>query len=594
MKCLVKLSMILGVGVSKFPIICFLCLTAAMPVAYGANLRLNIEGLEGQLNQNVRVQLSNISQDEVVANGRFRARVTKAIEEGLKPLGYYQPKIEFSYQENIPPARSILTAKVIPGDKILIQGVNVVLEGGAKNDPDYAKMIKNNTPKIGSIQNDSEYESFKGKFSSLAIRKGYFDAVMEKSQLGISLDHHAAYWDFDFNSGERFRFGSISYQGSQIRSDYLNNLAPFKDGEYYTSEQLAEFNRRLVETGWFTSAIVTPNIEKAREEHTDLLPMEGVMIPRAQNFIELGGGYATDVGPRVKTTWNKPWVNSRGQSFTSSISLSQPEQIIDASYKIPLKANPLEQYYAVQGGYKRTDLNDTESDTTTLNVSRNWDYSSGWQYGVNMRWMLSHFTQADVTNTTMLLYPGANVSRIRQRGGVMPTWGDSQRYSVDYSNKIWGSDIDFLVLQTKHVWIRTPWEGHRFILRGNLGWIDTNRFDKVPPDLRFFAGGDGSVRGYGYQKISPEDSRGKLTGASKLAVGSIEYNYNFTGNWWGATFIDSGEAVNDIKNSDFKTGAGVGIRWVSPVGPIKFDLATPIGDASNNKIQFYIGLGTEL
>lgn len=131
-------------------------------------------------------------------------------------------------------------------------------------------------------------------------------------------------------------------------------------------------------------------------------------------------------------------------------------------------------------------------------------------------------------------------------------------------------------------------------MRGNVGWIETNNFDKVPPDLRFFAGGDGSVRGYGYQKISPEDSSGKLTGASKLAVGSVEYQYNFTGNWWGATFIDSGEAVDDFKNSDFKTGAGVGIRWVSPVGPIKLDLAKPIGDPDNNKIQFYIGLGTEL
>nr|WP_154603038.1 autotransporter assembly complex family protein [Providencia sp. wls1914] len=588
------MSITLGAGVSKYLTLCAVCLTTAVPAVFAANLRLNIEGLEGQLNQNVRIQLSNISQDEVVANGRFRARVEKAIREGLKPLGYYEPTVEFSYEEKTPPARSILTAKVSPGEPILLQGVNVVLEGGAKTDPDYAKMLKKNTPKYGTIQNDGKYEDFKGKFSSLALRKGYFDAMMEKSQLGISLDHHAAYWDFDFNSGERYRFGKLTFEGSQIREDYLENLSPFKEGEYYTSEQLAEYNQRLASTGWFNSALVTPNIQKAREEHTDLLPMEGVMIPRAQNFLELGGGYATDVGPRVKAIWNKPWINSRGQSLTSSISLSQPEQLIDASYKIPLKANPLEQYYAIQGGFKRTDLNDTQANTTTLNVSRNWDYSTGWQYGVNMRWMLSNFTQADVTNTTMLLYPGANVSRIRQRGGVMPTWGDSQRYSIDYSNKIWGSDIDFLVLQAKNVWIRTPWEGHRFVVRGNLGWIETNNFDKVPPDLRFFAGGDGSVRGYGYQKISPEDSSGKLTGASKLAVGSVEYQYNFTGNWWGATFIDSGEAVDDFKNSDFKTGAGVGIRWVSPVGPIKFDLAKPIGDPDNNKIQFYIGLGTEL
>ncbi|WP_322740303.1 POTRA domain-containing protein, partial [Serratia grimesii] len=158
----------------------------------------------------------------------------------------------------------------------LVQGVNVELQGGAKTDPDYAKMIKNNTPKYGTVQNDGEYEDFKGKFSSLAIRKGYFDAVMEKSQLGISVDHHAAYWDFDFDSGERYRFGKLTFEGSQIREDYLENMSPFKEGEYYTSEQLAEYNQRLASTGWFNSSLVTPDIRKARAEHTDLLPMVGV------------------------------------------------------------------------------------------------------------------------------------------------------------------------------------------------------------------------------------------------------------------------------------------------------------------------------
>ena len=121
--------------------------------------------------------------------------------------------------------------------------------------------------------------------------------------------------------------------------------------------------------------------------------MDASFTPRAQNFVELGGGFATDVGPRIQAKWNKPWVNSSGHSLTSSISLSAPEQIIDTSYRIPLKVNPIEQYYAVSGGYKRTDLNDTKADTATVSVSRNWDLSTGWQYGINMRWSLSHFTR---------------------------------------------------------------------------------------------------------------------------------------------------------------------------------------------------------
>ena len=114
-------------------------------------------------------------------------------------------------------------------------------------------------------------------------------------------------------------------------------------------------------------------------------------------------------------------MNSYGHSLTTSVSLSAPEQQLDFSYKMPLLKNPLEQYYLVQGGFKRTDLNDTEQDSTTLAVSRFWDLSSGWQRAINLRWSLDHFTRANVTNTTMLLYPGVMISRTRSRGGLMPT-----------------------------------------------------------------------------------------------------------------------------------------------------------------------------
>lgn len=225
----------------------------------------------------------------------------------------------------------------------------------------------------------------------------------------------------------------MTFEGSQIRDEYLQNLVPFKEGDEYESKDLAELNRRLSATGWFNSVVVAPQFDKARE--TKVLPLTGVVSPRTENTIETGVGYSTDVGPRVKATWKKPWMNSYGHSLTTSTSISAPEQTLDFSYKMPLLKNPLEQYYLVQGGFKRTDLNDTESDSTTLVASRYWDLSSGWQRAINLRWSLDHFTQGEITNTTMLFYPGVMISRTRSRGGLMPTWGDSQRYSIDYPTR---------------------------------------------------------------------------------------------------------------------------------------------------------------
>ncbi|ELY6331117.1 autotransporter assembly complex protein TamA [Cronobacter sakazakii] len=557
-----------------------------------APVRLQVEGLTGALQKNVRAQLSTIQTDEVTSDRRFRARVDDAIRNGLKALGYYEPTIDFELREPPPGGRrQVLLARVNAGKPVLIAGTNVILRGGARDDKEYLALLKKR-PAIGTVLNHNDYDSFKKGLTSLALRRGYFDSEYKKSQLGVSVERREAFWDIDYDSGQRYRFGDVTFSGSQIREEYLQNLVPFKKGDYYQSSDVAELSRRLSATGWFNSVVVAPEFEKSRK--TKVLPLRGVVSPRIKNTVEVGAGYSTDVGPRLKANWRKPWINSYGHSLTTSTSISAPEQQLDFSYKMPLLKNPLEQYYLVQGGFKRTDLNDTEADSTTLAVSRYWDLSSGWQRAINLRWSLDHFTQANVTHTTMLLYPGVMLSRTRSRGGLMPTWGDSQRYSIDYSDSAWGSDVDFVVLQAQNVWIRTLYDKHRFVARGNLGWIETNDFERVPPDLRFFAGGDRSIRGYKYKSISPKDDDGKLTGASKLATGSLEYQYNVTGKWWGAVFVDSGEAVNDIKQSNFKTGAGVGVRWQSPVGPIKVDFAVPVGDKEEHGLQFYIGLGPEL
>lgn len=568
-------------------------LVLVAPSLQAATVRLQLEGLSDALQNNVRVRLATITSEEISADGRFQARLDTVIKQSLRALGYYEPTITYRMSpEQALPSGQVLTVHVDPGEPVKIGGSTLLVEGEGKTDPDYQQWIEKGRPKVGSVLNHGDYDKFKSGFSNIALRKGYFDGTYRKSQLGVSLPLHQAFWDIDYDSGQRYRFGKVAFSGSQIRQEYLAKLVPFHQGDYYNSRDLAELNRRLSATGWFSSVVAAPAFADAQK--TKVLPIDAAVTPAVKNSIETGVGYSTDVGPHLKATWNRPWVNEYGHSVTATTYLSQPEQQLDFSYKIPLLKNPIEQYYVIKGGLKRTDLNDTRADSSTIAASRYWENSSGWQKAVNLTWRLDHYTQGTLTNTSMLLYPGVSVNRTRSRGGLMPTWGDSQRYSIDVSDTGWGSDTNFAIFQASNVWIRTYAEKHRFVVRGNLGWIESSNFDKIPPDLRFFAGGDRSIRGYKYKDISPRDSDNKLTGASKLATGSFEYQYNVTGKWWGAAFIDSGEAVNNIKDSDIKTGAGVGVRWSSPVGPIKFDIASPIGDKDKHGVQFYIGLGPEL
>ncbi|MGL4861231.1 MAG: autotransporter assembly complex protein TamA, partial [Enterobacteriaceae bacterium] len=535
----------------KYPIYCLFCLLLVAPLSYAQKIKLQLEGLKGSAQQNVRLVLSTISDDEIVDVGRFQSRVDNAIRKGLQAVGYYHPTITFTLKPATAGGKTLLVAHVDQGEPVTVAAVNITLQGEAEQDGEYQRLVRRAQRYVGKTLNHADYEGIKSALTQLAWQKGYFDAVMSKSQLGIVADENKAYWDIVFDSGRRYRFGAVTFSGAQIREEYLQNLLPFRPGDNYRADQLAELNRRLSASNWFNSVLIKPDFDEARQDK--VLPLTGIVTPRQHNQVSLGGGYSTGVGPRLTSTWKKPWINSRGHSLESSLILSVPEQSIDFNYKIPLLANPLEHYYLLQSGFKHEDLNDTRAESSTLNVARYWNFSSGWQRALNMRWSYDSFLQAGEQNSTMLLYPGINFNRTRKKGGLMPVWGDTQNYSVDFSDEMWGSDVSFVVLQAQNVWIRSLSKKQRAVFRANVGWMETNDFRRMPPSLRFFAGGDRSIRGYKYKSLSPKDDRGRLIGAEKMATGSIEYQYNVSGKWWGALFVDSGEAVNNFSRAELKT-----------------------------------------
>lgn len=554
-----------------------------------------VKGLQGAVLENVEAHLTSVPKD-ITVRGRYRTRVRQAIREGLRALGYYHAQIKLTWEPNAKGKRgNTLLAEVTPGEPMRLKEVNVSVTGEGGDDRLFKRLLRR-APKPGHRVDHGQYDTFKQQLQAVALPKGYFDAEFRQSRLAVSPDLNQGFWDIEYDTGIRYRYGEVDFQGSQIEEAYLRNLMPFQTGEHYDAESVAEMNRRLSETGWFSSVMVAPDWDKAQALRAageeNVLPITGVVAPATKNSVEAGVGYATDVGPRLQTTWTRPWVNEKGHSLKGTLNLSAYEQILDGVYKIPEVENPLTEYWQIQSGLKRTDLNDTESNAVTLMVSRYWELESGWQRSLGMKWSYDDFTQGEETHKTMLLYPGVTLSRTRTKGGLMPRWGDSLRFTLDVSNTFWGSDVDFIAFNAQGALIRTLARKHRFVMRGNFGWIETDDFDRVPPDLRFFAGGDRSIRGYDYKSISPEDENGDLTGASRLLTASLEYQFNVTGKWWGAVFFDAGEAVNDFK-MDLKKGAGLGIRWESPVGPVKLDLARPVGDPDHKGIAFYIGLGPE-
>ncbi|MGR5425456.1 autotransporter assembly complex protein TamA [Vibrio harveyi] len=550
-----------------------------------ADVSLKIKGIDGALEDNVNAYLSSIPEDDYSTSLRFQARLEQSITEALNALGYYHAKISYTITKD----NDELIVNVQPGEPVRVKLMDVVISGEANQDEAFVKLLEKSPLKVGRILNQGEYDSLKSSIRNLALQRGYFNGDFTLSRLEVVPELNEANVRLHYDSGIRYHFGSVEIFGSQIWEDRVESLRPFKTGEPYLVSEVGEYNQNLSNTDWFSSVFVEPDLSKLDDGRE--LPIKVSLAPAAKNQLETGIGYSTDTGVRGTLKWKKPWVSSRGHSFDTALSLSKPEQTITAGYKIPLD-DVLHEYYQLQFGLKHLDNRDTESLESNLAVERHWITDGGWHKTLYVRHLYENFSQGLQEDGVQFVLPGASFSRTRTRGGNMPMWGDKQSVTVEYGDTALLSETRVLRLLGRTSWIRGIGQNHRGLFRLEGGANITDEFEKLSPSLRFFAGGDNNIRGYGYESISPKDASGALTGAKYMVTSTLEYQYRVYGNWWGAAFYDIGDAFNETP--EWKAGAGVGIRWASPVGPVSFDFAWGLDSEPDPEFRIHFSLGPEL
>ena len=552
--------------------------------SFVSRAEIRVSGVDGVLRENVEKHLQTLVSEMQEGEDLEEAAIREATQKALHALGYYDARLVMEADDKH------TNVRIDPGKPIVLRAHQVELTGQAKDDRAFQKLLRT-IPEAGSTLHHGKYDAFKTSLRSLAMQKGYFDHEFKEHALIVSPERREGYWRIRFDAGPRYRFAQTTFSNAQIDRDLLDAMIPYVEGEPYDANAVNELVRRLNNSQWFQSVVVEPRFEKAQDH---ALPVNVEVVPSKRHAVELGLGLSNDVGPRASVNWDRPWVNSRGHRFGAAVSVARDEQIVDSSYRIPVVDNPVNEYYELTAGLKNSGLNDTDSTSAVLSGARYWELDNGWHPSVNLKWSYDSFTQGNAAHDTMVISPGVAISRLRTRGGTDPVWGDSQRYSIDVSDTHWGSDVSFVIVQAQQTWLRTFGRNHRFILRGHAGWIWCDDFDRLPPDLRFFAGGDQSVRGYDYKSIAPRDADGELIGASKLLTGTFEYNYRVTGPWWAAAFVDAGDAFDRREDFDLKVGVGIGIRWSSPIGQVKLDLARAVGSDSESGLKIYVGLGAQL
>ncbi len=367
-------------------------------------------------------------------------------------------------------------------------------------------------------------------------------------------------------------------------------MVTFKPGKPFKAVKLSKLNRDLSSTGYFSQIDIRPL--KAQAGNFEV-PVYINVVPKTDHEIETGIGYSTDEGPRLSLSWDRPWINEKGHSLINELKLSSVNSELSSRYKIPV-GNPLREYYSLELGFQNKELKDTKSDLISAGVHR-WSKRPGWwDRDLFFRAEYEDYKQGNDDGRKLLLIPGVSFSHRKARGNALdPKSGYSHNIKLEMSNTTWGSQADFLKIWGRTKWLTTLDDKHRFISRAEQGGIIVDNVTDIPPSIRFFTGGDQSVRGYSYESISPKGSDGKLTGARYMSAVSGEYNYEFIDKWRVATFVDSGTATNDYSEK-WKIGAGMGLRWVTPLGPLKVDLAFPINDKDKTHWRLHFSMGPDI
>lgn len=561
-----------------------LALLALCPLALAkASLEVKVSPANAELKANIEAFIGSLGDRDETALRRFRRAAEEQARQAAQALGYYQAEIDSQVRPGKDP---VLQLDVQPGEPVRLRQVTVRVEGEAAGLKAF-KVPKSKALAPGEPLNHGLYEDAKKLIQSQALRYGFFDGRFRSQRLDIDPRAGVADIELIYDSGPRYALGRVAFDGdTPFDPDLLARLVPFPPNTPYDADQVAKLSQNLQASGYFEEVRVDAQPEPGAGRLIPVKVRLGAVKPRT---LGLGVGFSTDVGPRARANWTRHWINPQGHRLGAESEISTARQSVGTWYEIPLDP-PLTDSLRFTSGFQREQLTDVESRRFTLGSQWQSKLPDDWQRVVSLRWEqeIYDFGDGSPNGRSSFLIPGIGYSVTRSDNRLDPNQGYHLQLDVRAAKEGVLSDADMTYASAMAKGLYTLPGGHRLLGRVQAGGIATTDYSAIPPSLRFFAGGDQSVRGYDYQTLSPEDRQGNKVGGRYMVVGSAEYQYPIAERWRIAAFVDRGNAVNNLKDK-LKTGAGIGVRWVSPVGPIRLDLAKALDDPGGFRIHFSMG-----
>ena len=388
---------------------------------------------------------------------------------------------------------------------------------------------------------------------------------------------------YDANGDDR-SIESLRRGGQRLISGFLD----FAEGMPFDSRLLNKAYTDLSFSGYFSRIELQPLVEEAAAGR---IPVQVLLEPSDRIEYTVGAGYSTDSGPRVRAGYQNRRLNSKGHRFKSDISVSPVIQGLTAEHRRPM-ADPRSEWLSYTAAVTSEDNDTFESELARIGFRRSKRISAKWLRTLSLDLSYERFELAGVTERTRLVLPAVSYDHKRADRDLFPTRGRRLTLELRGTGEFLGSWTSFMQTVINARFVHALSDTSRLLARGTIGATAKSEFGELPPSVRFFAGGDESIRGYDYDSLGPTDDMGNVIGGSNLLIASVEYERLLRGNFYGAVFIDAGNAF-DSTDVDAAVGTGIGLKWLSPVGPLRLYLGFPLNQ-SDDSLRVHVRLGADL
>jgi translocation and assembly module TamA len=559
-------------------------------------LEVVVEGIEGDALKNAQAALAlppGMIREGVIDQALlnlFRRRIPEKIQKSLEPFGYYEAQAS-SNMEKTEDGRELLRVKVTPGEPVRVTTAKVRIIGPGEKNLDLTQLAASFPLKPGDALNQVKYEKAKEELRSKALNLGYLGSEFVSHAIRVNRSERKAEIELILQTGSQYLFGEVIWEGTQLYPiSFLQRFLDFEPGEPYSYSKVYQTQLNLINSDRFASVNIQADKDQAREGR---VPVRIQLEPSAPKRLRPGVGYSTDYGAKVSLRYQDLNAFQRGHEFNADLSIAERRQAISSYYTLPNRGH-IDNRTNLKVGLQREELNPYDNLLFTMEGEQARSFGYGIIGSAYLQFRYEQYSEADRDGISELLMPGLRLYQRRVDDLIRP--GRGFRYSLETrgSTQVLGAESNFLQLLGNGDMLIPLGAGFSLIPRTQLGvtWQKDPLTD-LPPSLRFYAGGDRSVRGYTYQSLGPKDSNGNVIGGKNLLVGSLEVEYSITKAWSLAAFYDVGNAFNNFQDITWPMGAGIGVRYYTPAGPVRVDLARQI-NVDNPGYQLHLAIGFAL